>query len=113
MRSSNLAGLMAAALALGAAPMGPSETYSYRTREPEMEPELPRDRRKRGPAPKPSKPLPSEYRANVQCQWGFTANRIQQLRSQWVKLDPKDRPSWHMYLGSQRRPHHLLERGER
>lgn len=50
-----------------------------------------------------------EYRANVQSQWGFTANRIQALRRQWVKLDAKERPDWHVYLGQQRRPTHPLE----
>lgn len=107
----NIAAIMAASISLGAN----AEPAPYRPQERDIDPELPRNRLrspKRGPAPKPSKPLPPDYRANVQSQWGFTAKRSQEIRRAWAAMKPKDRPKWDAYLRSQRNPNNKLEAGQ-
>lgn len=97
--------MMAGAMSLAGAPM---ERVRHEP-EPEIEPVLNQRGKRRGPMPKPSKPLPSDYCANVQAQRGFTQARIDYLRRRWLLQNAKDRPSWADWLNSNRKSDLELE----
>lgn len=97
-------GMMAAAAMLAGAPM-----ERPRAPDPDIEPVLNQRGKRRGPMPKPSKPLPSDYCANVQAQRGFTQARIDYLRRRWLLQNAKDRPSWADWLNSNRKSDLELE----
>lgn len=106
-RKGMLGGLAVAMSMAALVGSGAAETSAVARREPDDI--APEPKRRRGPMPKSSREMSDDYRLTVRAQRGFTTNRIQQLRREWITITAAERKAgkaqtaWWAHLNANRK----------